>query len=526
MLEDNVYWALEAIVGHSNITRSPAILESYAFQWGFEIESAQRGEEPSRFGQRPAAVVLPASTEEVQAIVRICNEHNVKFKAISTGMGAWAGISSPRSILIDLRRMNRIIEINAKNMYAVIEPYVTNAELQAELLKYGLMHHAQGAGPQTSPLASHTSFAGPGFTSPYTGHSDRNLLGAEWVVPNGDILRIGSFDQTGQWFSGDGPGFSLRGIMRGWLGAYGGLGVFTKAAIKLYSFPAPSDWKWEISGTIPHYDWKVPPFWKLYVPNFEEWEQFENALYELTGQDAVMMATSSSAEGLAALFTDTKMEAIEVIFAGLLAKAKRYFIVLVAAHSEREFKYRDKLVRHIIEKYDGEDLIETGDISPRPSHYAESIRNMLGGHAFRFSNCFQSTHGGMDCISLAVRIAQENRPVKEKYIDKGVIGDDRGEGIWITTYEGNHMAHLEVPTVYNAADKESCMGYAEYQNECNRVDLERALGMPFFIVGDKIHDIFGQRTMNYPRWLRRIKAAFDPNGVSDSSHYITAQGDE
>ena len=525
MLEDTVYKALEAVVGERNITCAPAILDTYAFQWCYEIEKAQRGEEPSRFGERPAAVLLPATTEEVQRIVKLCNEHSIAFKAYSTGMGPWAGVSVPRSVQIDLRRMNRIIEVDDKNLYAVIEPYVTNSELQAELFKYGLMHHAQGAGPQTSPLASHTSFVGPGFTSPYTGFSGRNLLGCEWVTPEGDIIRLGSYDHTGKWFSGDGPGFSLRGVIRGWMGAYGGLGVFTKAAIKLYSFPAPSDWKWETAGTVPHYDWKMPPYWKLYVLNFQNWDDFEGAFYEINDHDAIMMATSSSTEGLAALFTDTKMEALEAIFGGLLVRTRRFFAVLIAAHTEREYSYRTKLIDAIMKKHNGEDLIEEGLISPRPSHYAESIRNMLGGHAFRFSNCFQSTHGGMDTVALAVKLAKVNQPIKNKYIEQGVIGDDRGEGIWITGYESGHMAHLEVPTVYDAASKESCLGYAAYQDECNQVDLDQALGMPFFVVGDQIHNMYGKRTMNYPKWLRGIKAAFDPNEVGDSSHYISAGKD-
>ncbi len=523
MVDDSFYSRLQDIVGKRNVTRNPAILDTYAFQWGFEIESAQRGEAPSRFGQRPAAVVLPTSTEEVQAIVKACNEFKVTFKALSTGLGPWSAVSVPDAIQIDLRRMNNILEIDPNNLYAVIEPYVTNAELQSELFKYGLMHHAQGAGPQTSPLASHTSFVGPGFTSPYTGFSGRNLLGAEWVAPDGEVLRLGSFDSVKRWFSGDGPGFSLRGVIRGWLGAYGGLGVFTKAAIKLYSYPAPKDWKWKTSGTIPSYDWEVPPFWKMFVLNFQEWEQYEAAFYEISDYDAVMMATTSSSEGLAALFTDTKTEALEVIFGGLLERTKRYFIVLVAAHTEREFNFRVKLIRTVMEAHRGEDLIEEGLISPRSSHYAETIRNMLGGHAFRFSNCFQSTHGGMDTVAMAVKIAQVNEPIKNKYIEKGVIGDDRGEGVWTTTYEGGHMAHLEVPTVYNGTSKESCLGYAEYQDECNEVDLKQALGMPFFIVGDKVHDFYGPRTMDYPKYLRRIKAAFDPNGVSDSSHYVSAK---
>jgi hypothetical protein len=183
-------------------------------------------------------------------------------------------------------------------------------------------------------------------------------------------------------------------------------------------------------------------------------------------------------------------------------------------------------MKAIAEKYGGKDLIETGVIKPKPMHYGETIRNMLGAHAFRFSNCFQSTHGGMDTISMAVKIAQLNKPLKQKYIKKRAIGDDRGEGVWMTGYEGGHMAHLEAPTIYNPTSKESCAGYAEYQDESNKMDLEQALGMPFFIVGDKVHDYYADRTMRYPDWLRKIKAAFDPNGASDEGYYVRGAGRE
>jgi glycolate oxidase len=131
MLEKDVFKAFKAVVGERFISQDPAVMDSYAFQWCNEIESAQRGEEPQRFGVRPLAVVLPESTEQVQAIVKLCNEHKVGYKAFSTGMGPWAGLSNPRAIQIDLRRMNRILEVDEKNMYAVIEPYVINSQLQS-----------------------------------------------------------------------------------------------------------------------------------------------------------------------------------------------------------------------------------------------------------------------------------------------------------------------------------------------------------------------------------------------------------
>jgi len=52
---------------------------------------------------------------------------------------------------------------------------------------------------------------------------------------------------------------------------------------------------------------------------------------------------------------------------------------------------------------------------------------------------------------------------------------------------------------------------------------EEPAGVPFFVTGDQIHDIFGPPTSNYHLWLRKLKKAFDPNGASDSFGYITAK---
>ncbi|MFX1475970.1 MAG: FAD-binding oxidoreductase, partial [Promethearchaeota archaeon] len=308
MLDRKMYKALEKLLGPENISEDPAVRTTYSYQWCVEVDRAWRGESPTRFGHLPAAVVLPKTPEEVQGIVRLCNEHGVKFKALSTGFGAWNAVSSPEAIQIDLRRMNQIIEINKDNMYAVVEPYVTNAQLHSQLIKYGLMHHMQGAGPQTSPLASHTSMVGPGFTSSATGFSGRNVRAVEWVIPTGDILRLGSLTSSDAWFSGDGPGPSLRGVMRGLMGAMGGLGIFTKVAIKLYPWPGPPDWR--VSGTIPNYEFEVPPFWKMYVINWPDWDAFEAGYYQIAEANVAMMAMSSSQEGLATMFCNTREETI------------------------------------------------------------------------------------------------------------------------------------------------------------------------------------------------------------------------
>ena len=131
--------------------------------------------------------------------------------------------------------MNRIIEINEKNMYAVVEPYVISAQLQAELMKRGFHFNVKGAGTNTAAM-----LRGHGHLDQTTSGDDRNHLAIEWVTPEGDIVRSGSLGSTDEWFSGDGPGPSLRSILTSAVPPGVTPGVFTKAAVKIYHWPGPS----------------------------------------------------------------------------------------------------------------------------------------------------------------------------------------------------------------------------------------------------------------------------------------------
>ena len=131
-LDSKVYRALENVVRPENISQEPAILDSYVFQMGTKTIATWL------WMPRPEVVLLPGSVEEVQAIVKMCNRYQVKFKAFSTGYVTAANVARPGVIHLDLRRMNRILELNERDMYAVVEPYVSWAQLQAEAMKKGL----------------------------------------------------------------------------------------------------------------------------------------------------------------------------------------------------------------------------------------------------------------------------------------------------------------------------------------------------------------------------------------------------
>ncbi len=93
----------------------------------------------------------------------------------------------------------------------------------------------------------------------------------EWVLPDGEVLRLGSPGSGAGWFSGDGPGPSLRGIMRGFSGTQGSLGIFTKCAIKLYPYYGPREPK--VDGVLLDVRTEVPDTEKMFfivAPSFEK----------------------------------------------------------------------------------------------------------------------------------------------------------------------------------------------------------------------------------------------------------------
>ena len=213
----DAYRAIEDIVGPENVTDDPAFLDSYAFEWLAELVRPNR----SHYMPRPWAVVMPASTREVQAVTKVCNKYKIKIKPISTGWYHWAAPMKDNepTVQLDLRRMNRIIDIDEKNRFAIVEPYVICAQLQAEAMKRGLNCNIIGAGSSTSVVASACAYFGGGPSSYYTGNNSDNLLGQEWVTPGGKIVRTGSLSSGRRLVLLGRPGSQRpRGVTRGILG--------------------------------------------------------------------------------------------------------------------------------------------------------------------------------------------------------------------------------------------------------------------------------------------------------------------
>jgi len=180
----------------------------------------------------PDFVVLPESTDEVQRIVRLANEYRIPLYPRSFGVNI-AGSALPYNagIVIDLKKMNKIIEVNEETMTATIEPGVTWDRLRMKAKEKGLDIIPIGGPYQVSPVGN---FLLTNITPYSTKYCMDRVVTLEAVLPNGEIIRTGS--QSTQVGAELNPYFryaygpDITGLFRGSLG---NLGIITRLIIRL-----------------------------------------------------------------------------------------------------------------------------------------------------------------------------------------------------------------------------------------------------------------------------------------------------
>ncbi|HEY55556.1 MAG TPA: FAD-dependent oxidoreductase [Dehalococcoidia bacterium] len=484
-LSKDVYKEFEDVVGAENISDDPAIKDAYR--------------------SPDLTVILPGSTEEVAAVIKLCNKHKIPYKAQSTGWMLFAPTYD--FIFMDLRRMNRIIEINEKNMYAVVEPYVISAELMAELFKRGMICNVKGSGSTCTALA----MSGHGHMGMTTSTGDRNDLATEWVTDEGEIVRLGTLGASDEWFCGDGPGPSLRGVYRGG-------GVITRQATKVYHWPGPSEYPLE--GLSPRYTLsKKPSEMNMMVRYFSfpsigklieaELKIGESEIaFELMGFCPSMVSsniTTSNEEDFETLEQFTR----EVQGPG--------FMVIIVGNFDEDFAYKKKVLAQIIKETDGESLKAVEDPDAEATLLFQCTRVCASiRETFRAGGMFSSMMVQGQRYDNHVRWLEEAAVLKRELIEKGlVIADDGQQFGW--GEEGGHLGHTEIFCRYNPYDEKSSKAVQEWLAKVGKRALDGCFAVPS--MGILPVDVIGKRASNYHIWFGKLKEAFDPNGVGENTGF-------
>jgi glycolate oxidase len=448
-------------------------------------------------------VIMPKDTAEVQAVVRLCNKFKLQFRPICTG---WTIACPPGLVLLDLRRMDKIIEINEKNMYAVVEPYVTGAQLQAELFKRGLNFNIKGAGAQCSAM-----LRGHGQTDQSTSAEDRNHLAVEWVTPEGDLVKVGSLGSSGEWFCGDGPGPSLRCLVQGVMPPSLTPGVFTKVAMKLYHWSGPA--QYPVVGHSPKYTLSaVPPNMMARYYSFPTLEKMWQAELRIGESEIAFELMGFNTSMLAANVT-TCNEEEKAVFERFSAETRGPgFFVIIAGDSPGDFAYKKKVLETIIREAEGESLKSAED---------PETEGILLCQCTRITASIRETFrpgGGLVGIpvmgqrDLTMRWAMGASKAKLALIEKGLVTDDSG-GFFGWSVENGHLGKTEIFCKFSPSKP----GARDAVNAWNREQNARAVDEKYFALTmapeEEVERRIGPALSNYHVWWYKVLDSLDPNGV-------------
>lgn len=520
MLTREAFKDFEDVVGKGNVSDDPSVCMSYG--WNAGLGGLPK---PNRLADvPPIGIVLPGSTEEVQGIVKTCLRHGIKFKSHSTGWGSFASVASPNAISVDLRRMNQIVSIDARNQMAVIQPYVTAGQLQAEAMKKGLNCHIVGAGLTHSPLASAAAFIGIGITGTTTGNNARNLLSLEWVTPQGEIVRIGTSGSECGWFSDEGPGPGFRGMIRGFVGTLGELGVFTQIGYKLYPWPGPK--ALVRTGKHPQIGMKIPEHFRLHHLVWDNWADVAKAGQDINKSGVAYVLLRLPPNTFGALLTATNNEFHELVTGGntpaiaIDSDAYRHsWTLLTAASSAAEALYKERVVNGILERTGG----RRADLDPE---HEELIAHLLVSSIYvprvlRPSSSMASSFGGFESFSRLPQTMKAGEQVlKEDSRPGGALMQGKREEFWIWPNERRQM-WAENAFSYDvsvAASRGAAIRVALDQG--NMIDARGDLGFDGFGAIGPLADFYGPANNGAARWMRRIKFRFDKHAVNDAAFYI------
>jgi len=206
---------LRQIVGAAHLVDAPE--ELLAYEYDATIDRAQ-----------PDLVVLPASTEEVAAVLRACAAAGAPVVPRGSGTGLAGGaLAVIGGVVVATVRMTRIRELDAEERLAVVEPGVINLTLQEAAAEHGLRYAPDPSSQRICSIGGNIATNAGGPHTLAHGSTVNHVLGVELVLPDGRVTWLGGRQL-------DAPGIDLRALV---VGSEGTLGIVTAACVRLLPQP-------------------------------------------------------------------------------------------------------------------------------------------------------------------------------------------------------------------------------------------------------------------------------------------------
>ncbi|AEE14487.1 D-lactate dehydrogenase (cytochrome) [Thermodesulfobium narugense DSM 14796] len=212
MIPKNVLSELEHIVGKENV------LTDYADIFVYSYDATQ-------LHKVPDVVVIVSNSNQVSRVIKIARENNINIYPRGSGTSISGGpIPAEGGIVLELGRMNKILDIDTENMIAIVEPGVVAAVLDAEVAKKGLFYPPDPGSLSVATIGGCVAEGAGGLRGLKYGTTKNYVIGLEVVLPSSEIIQTGGLSLRGS------PGFDLTHLF---VCSEGTLGIITKIMLKL-----------------------------------------------------------------------------------------------------------------------------------------------------------------------------------------------------------------------------------------------------------------------------------------------------
>ena len=212
---EDVLKELRSAIGDLNVQNSPDVLDKYK-------TDEERNEKYIRL---PEVVVFPETTEQVAAIVRIANKYLVPVTPRGAGTSTIGqAIPSYGGILLTMERMNKILELNAEALYAVVEGGCGTINLQNEAKRHGVIYAGDVTSSESSFIGGNIATNAGSLKAVKYGTTRQQVHAVEVVTPTGEIVNLGAR------LLKNSTGYALDQLI---IGSEGTLGIITKATMRL-----------------------------------------------------------------------------------------------------------------------------------------------------------------------------------------------------------------------------------------------------------------------------------------------------
>jgi glycolate oxidase len=212
MLESRIVAELREIVGAEHVYEKYAQLRTY------ETDGL------TSYRVTPALVVLPASTEQVQAVLRVCHREHLPFVPRGSGTGLSGGaLPVEGGVLISVARMNSILSVDLPNQRVIVQPGVINSWVTQRVAPDGYFYAPDPSSQPVCTIGGNVGENSGGAHCLKYGFTVNHVLGMKLVLPNGELIEAGSPTL-------DPPGYDLPGII---VGSEGTFGVVTEITLRI-----------------------------------------------------------------------------------------------------------------------------------------------------------------------------------------------------------------------------------------------------------------------------------------------------